>query len=184
MSVNIFKNGILSKIAGAVGDAVPLINNFLTNQEGKGAADANTVYVLNNKIEELNSSLGGLRFGTDGEGNYGYFGADDSLIPFKSGCSLLDFQSRYGGSNVFTFETSSTQNKVVVCAFGGAYNVEPTITTTKGTVTQEVNKTEYPNKDGHGYVPLVKICTIENCSSATITVTINTTQSKHMAVFG
>ena len=57
MSVNIFKNGILSKIAGAVGDAVPLINNFLTNQEGKGAADANTVYVLNNKIDELNSSL-------------------------------------------------------------------------------------------------------------------------------
>lgn len=57
MSVNIFKNGILSKIAGAVGDAVPLINNFLTNQEGKGAADANTVYVLNNKIDEVNSSL-------------------------------------------------------------------------------------------------------------------------------
>lgn len=62
MSVNIFKNGILSKIAGAVGDAVPLINNFLTNQEGKGAADANTVYVLNNKIEEVNSSLGGYSF--------------------------------------------------------------------------------------------------------------------------
>lgn len=57
MSVNIFKNGILSKIAGAVGDAVPLINNFLTNQAGKGAADANTVYVLNNKIDELNNSL-------------------------------------------------------------------------------------------------------------------------------
>ena len=57
MSVNIFKNGILSKIAGAVGDAVPLINNFLTNQAGKGAADANTVYVLNNKIEEVNNSL-------------------------------------------------------------------------------------------------------------------------------
>lgn len=61
MSVNIFKNGILSKIAGAVGDAVPLINNFLTNQSGKGAADANTVYVLNNKIEELNSSLEALK---------------------------------------------------------------------------------------------------------------------------
>lgn len=57
MSVNIFKNGILSKIAGAVGDAVPLINNFLTNQAGKGAADANTVYVLNNKINEVNNSL-------------------------------------------------------------------------------------------------------------------------------
>lgn len=27
--------------------------------------------------------MGGLRFGTDGDGNYGYYGADDSLIPFK-----------------------------------------------------------------------------------------------------
>ena len=77
MSVNIFKNGILSKIAGAVGDAVPLINNFLTNQEGKGAADANTVYVLNNKIEELNSSLanGKVKFQvtTDGELQYSVY---------------------------------------------------------------------------------------------------------------
>ena len=77
MSVNIFKNGILSKIAGAVGDAVPLINNFLTNQSGKGAADANTVYVLNNKIEELNSSLanGKVKFQvtTDGELQYSVY---------------------------------------------------------------------------------------------------------------
>lgn len=77
MSVNIFKNGILSKIAGAVGDAVPLINNFLTNQEGKGAADANTVYVLNNKIDELNSSLanGKVKFQvtTDGKLQYSVY---------------------------------------------------------------------------------------------------------------
>ena len=26
-----------------------------------------------------------MRFGTDGDGNVGYYGADDSLIPFKSG---------------------------------------------------------------------------------------------------
>lgn len=77
MSVNIFKNGILSKIAGAVGDAVPLINNFLTNQAGKGAADANTVYVLNNKIEELNNSLanGKVKFQvtTDGKLQYSVY---------------------------------------------------------------------------------------------------------------
>lgn len=30
------------------------------------------------------NSLGGLSFGTDGDGNYGYYGADGSLIPFKS----------------------------------------------------------------------------------------------------
>ena len=39
-------------------------------------------------IDEVNDSLGGLRFGTDGDGNYGYYGADDSLIPFKSGNDL------------------------------------------------------------------------------------------------
>lgn len=34
-------------------------------------------------ISEQNKNLGGLRFGIDGDGNYGYYGADDSLIPFK-----------------------------------------------------------------------------------------------------
>lgn len=36
-------------------------------------------------VKELNNKFGGLRFGKDGEGNYGYFGADGSLIPFNSG---------------------------------------------------------------------------------------------------
>lgn len=80
MSVNIFKNGILSKIAGAVGDAVPLINNFLTNQEGKGAADANTVYVLNNKIEEVNSSLSHLNRFPDYSMGSEYINLKDSGI--------------------------------------------------------------------------------------------------------
>lgn len=57
MSVNIFQNGVLQKIAGTVGDAVPLINNFLTNQPGKGAADANTVYQLKNELNSVNDSL-------------------------------------------------------------------------------------------------------------------------------
>lgn len=35
-------------------------------------------------VNELNSNLGGLRFGIDGDGNYGYYGADDSLVPFSS----------------------------------------------------------------------------------------------------
>ena len=28
--------------------------------------------------------MGGLKFGKDGDGNYGYYGADGSLIPFSS----------------------------------------------------------------------------------------------------
>ena len=35
-------------------------------------------------LKEVNSSLGGMKFGTDGDGNYGYYGADGSLIPFSS----------------------------------------------------------------------------------------------------
>lgn len=34
-------------------------------------------------IKEISNNLGGLRFGSDGEGNVGYFGADGSLIPFS-----------------------------------------------------------------------------------------------------
>ena len=41
-------------------------------------------------IDEVAENLGGLSFGTDGEGNYGYFGADGSLIPFKSN---VDFEA-------------------------------------------------------------------------------------------
>lgn len=36
-----------------------------------------------------NSSLNGMKFGKDGDGNYGYYGADGSLIPFKSGDPLV-----------------------------------------------------------------------------------------------
>lgn len=35
-------------------------------------------------FNHLTDSLGGLKFGTDGEGNYGYFGDDDVLVPFSS----------------------------------------------------------------------------------------------------
>ena len=40
-------------------------------------------------VKELNNKFGGLRFGKDGEGNYGYFGADGSLIPFSVGGGFL-----------------------------------------------------------------------------------------------
>ena len=42
---------------------------------------------LNSNVNKLNSnlsnSLGGLSFGIDGDGNYGYYGADGSLVPFS-----------------------------------------------------------------------------------------------------
>ena len=49
---------------------------------GEYSADAKTV---GEEFAKVNNNLGGLRFGVDGDGNYGYYGADDSLIPFSSG---------------------------------------------------------------------------------------------------
>lgn len=57
---------------------------------------------VQNAIESLNSNLvatDGLnfRFATDGEGNYGYLGADDSFVPFKSGgLSMCDYLIKDG----------------------------------------------------------------------------------------
>lgn len=127
MSVNIFQNGVLQKIAGAVGDAVPLINNFLTNQPGKGAADANTVYQLKNELNSVNDSLGGIQFGIDENGNYGYIKAGaDSVTPF-SGVNVLHigglyyYYTGYDYMNLYDndeyIEYTSEANSVVTITF-------------------------------------------------------------------
>ena len=50
----------------------------------KDSITANSLNIieLEENVNELNNSLGGIQFGIDGDGNYGYYGADDSLIPF------------------------------------------------------------------------------------------------------
>lgn len=46
-------------------------------------------------LKQVDDSLGGLRFGVDGEGNYGYFGADGSLIPFSVGGEFAEQFNKY-----------------------------------------------------------------------------------------
>ena len=41
-------------------------------------------------IDELDGDLGGLRFGVDGEGNYGYFNSENVFIPFGSAVNKND----------------------------------------------------------------------------------------------
>ena len=53
---------------------------------------------IKNEFDTVNSSLNGMRFGIDGDGNYGYYGADGSLIPFKSG---------FSGANIYMSGTNS-----------------------------------------------------------------------------
>ena len=45
---------------------------------------------------KLTSSLGGLQFGVDANGNYGYIKAGaDSVTPFKKACSVITLSSSY-----------------------------------------------------------------------------------------
>lgn len=52
-------------------------------------------------VKELNSSLGGLRFGVDSSGNYGYIKAGaDSVTPFKKGATLIKSNIDANGSTI------------------------------------------------------------------------------------
>ena len=64
-------------------------------------------------IDELGNNLTAsdnlkFRFATDGEGNYGYLGADDSFIPF-SNLSLLDVIYEDTSSNNISNSSSATK---------------------------------------------------------------------------
>lgn len=53
---------------------------------------------------------GGIRFGIDGEGNRGYFGADDSFVPFKSGGGGGTIFFAYATGGPWTMHSFYTEN--------------------------------------------------------------------------
>ena len=93
--------------------AAETVDPMLATEEGF-AADA---LAVKNQFDEQNKNMGGLRFGVDGDGNYGYYGADDSLIPFKSKeFATFDItfddadQDLKGGDKTKTYDISSIFN--------------------------------------------------------------------------
>lgn len=65
----------------------------------------------------IDSSLGGLSFGKDGDGNYGYYGADGSLIPFKSGklifAAKFAYSTKDDGNTCYSFSVDGI-NKILI----------------------------------------------------------------------
>lgn len=60
-----------------------------------------------------NKNFGGVSFGIDGDGNYGYYGADGSLIPFKKGeCQLVSIGT-IGGNGSFSVPTKYQANGII-----------------------------------------------------------------------
>ena len=73
-------------------------------------------------LKEVNSSLGGLKFGKDGEGNYGYFGDDDVLIPFSGGnLVILGYAHTPNGTYATLFVADKNYDHVYVA--GQSFNV-------------------------------------------------------------
>ena len=107
---------------------------------------ARTVKVLNEKISGLTESLGGVRFGTDGDGNVGYYGADDSLIPFKSGKYTYIVKTYVGNTtpilvdnlnllhvdkiNISLFQNNGYVEKLETCTFKINDQIVTPVTTT------------------------------------------------------
>ena len=96
--------------AGDINTANEAINESF--DKNKLVKDLDTINALTEEgfapdalaVKQLNESLGGLRFGYDGDSNaYGYYGADDSFIPFSK------FSEGY-----FTSKTSFTE---IICGF-------------------------------------------------------------------
>lgn len=64
------------------GDVLDTLEEIEANTESGKAAGALAVKELNDSLVAEDNLK--FQFATDGEGNYGYLGADDSFIPFKS----------------------------------------------------------------------------------------------------
>lgn len=62
-------------------------------------------------VKQVNTDLGGLKFGKDGDGNYGYYGDDDVLIPFKGGSSIIPIGNNLSSLTTQTIDITSYYNK-------------------------------------------------------------------------
>ena len=74
---------VQEKIAGTTEtlDGITGVSDSTELDDSTKLATSKAVKTLKDSV---NSSLGGLKFGIDGDGNVGYYGADGSLIPFNN----------------------------------------------------------------------------------------------------
>ena len=99
----------------------------LSYDNSASGLEANNVQTAIDKVNESLVASDNLkfRFATDGEGNYGYLGADDSFIPFKSDLVIESFTNKnYSHRNadrvtstVNALNNISCQIGNIVCVF-------------------------------------------------------------------
>lgn len=118
------------------------VTEYLTVGTEFGAKDINDITKANNDLNKSLTASDNLkfRFATDGEGNYGYLGADDSFIPFKSGSKAQLLWHNNNPTSTFnaqtiTFNDNKYSHYVIKIRTRNNINIFPTI------VLIETNKT-------------------------------------------
>lgn len=118
-----------------------------------------------------------MKFGTDGDGNCGYYGADGSLIPFKSGdfsidnlLTTIDAQGSYDGQSVVKNYTvpSDVENVLVVAYSYDNSNYAPA----RFKVSAKTSKGQVSDIAYHFYISCaLNVFTVNDCSGATVSMT-------------
>lgn len=117
--------GKIMKYFSEVGNAayVGLANNCTTTIAGF-ALDARQGKELMDRINELNSDLGGLSFGQDADGNWGYrIGGADPVVPFKSSKVAMGgfkFLGNNGNPNGATVDVGFKPDFIMYGFLGGS----------------------------------------------------------------
>lgn len=117
--------GKIMKYLSEVGNAayVGLANNCTTTIAGF-ALDARQGKELMDRINELNRDLGGLSFGQDADGNWGYrIGGADPVVPFKSSKVAMGgfkFLGNNGNPNGATVDVGFKPDFIMYGFLGGS----------------------------------------------------------------
>lgn len=117
--------GKIMKYLSEVGNAayVGLANNCTTTMAGF-ALDARQGKELMDRINELNRDFGGLSFGQDADGNWGYkIGGADPVVPFKSSKVAMGgfkFLGNNGNPNGATVDVGFKPDFIMYGFLGGS----------------------------------------------------------------
>ncbi len=118
-------------------------------------------------VDEVNESLVAednlkFQFATDGEGNYGYLGADDSFIPFKSNAyNLLEFILKKEDESLSYSVEEKGLYMVLVC--GGIYSTDNINNEIPITTSGTVEQTMFESSSEAGSYRMAR-CSILNCN--------------------
>lgn len=154
MSVNLFKNGTLTKIARGLKDAAVTITNNLLATEPGTALDAVQGKVLDDKITEVNNSLtfpDGTIFYADIKDGKPGFNTDsgrgaDTFFPFSSGggsfvadwisCKIINALTYYA-PNMYNSNMCSLSETDLIINKSGTLEVD------SGVLAQNSNETKF-----------------------------------------